>query len=72
MHGYTFEVCVTVHAALRLFIMQVLQSIAYSGQSLAVPPLFWPVYCMKIAGHVELLSGPNVYSVYCAPIQSRT
>ena len=32
---------------------------------LAVPPLFWPVYCIKIGGRVALLSGPSVYLVFC-------
>ena len=36
---------------------------------LAIPPLFWPVNCIKIGGHVALsggrvLSGPTVYSLY--------
>ena len=25
-----------------------------------VPPLFWPVNCIKIEGHVALLSGPAI------------
>ena len=29
---------------------------------LAVPLLLWPVNCIKIGGHVALLSGPTVYS----------
>ena len=34
------------------------QSIAFSGQNaiLAIPPLVWPVNCIKIGGHVALLS----------------
>ena len=51
------------------------QSIAFSGQwkrwtgysaiELAIPPLFWPVNCIKIGGHVALLSDPTVYSLCC-------
>ena len=28
-------------------------------------PLFWPVNCIKIGGHVALLSDPTVYCPYC-------
>ena len=56
----TFEVCVLAHVALRMFIMQVLASqlhfLANRNAELAVPPLFWPVNCIKIGGHVALLS----------------
>ena len=49
--------------------MQVLASqwpfLANRNAELAVPPLFWPVNCIKIGGHVALLSGPTVYSLYC-------
>ena len=66
----TFEVCVPTHVSLRMFIMQVLASqlpfLANRNAELAVPPLFWPVNCIKIGGHVALLSGPTVYSLYCA------
>ena len=52
-----------------MFIMQVLASqlpsLANRNAELAVPPLFWPVNCIKIGGHVVLLSGPTVYSLYC-------
>ena len=58
-----FEVCV------RMFIMQVLASqlpfLTNTNAELAVPPLFWPVNCIKIEGHVAHLSGPTVYSLYC-------
>ena len=30
-----------------------------------VPPLFWPVNCIKIQGHVALLSDSTAYSPYC-------
>ena len=50
--------------------MQVLASqlhfLANRNAGLAIPPLFWPVNCIKIWGHVALLSGPTVYSLYCA------
>ena len=65
----TFEVCVSTHVSLRMFIMQVLASqlpfLANRNAELAVPPLFWPVNCIKIGGHVALLSGPTVYTLYC-------
>ena len=65
-----FEVCVSTHVSLRMFIMQVLASqlpsLANRNAELAVPPLFWPVNCIKIGGHVALLSGATVYSLYCA------
>ena len=61
----TFEVCVSTHVALRMFIMQVLASqlpfLANRNAEQAVPPLFWPVNCIKIGRHVALLSGPSVY-----------
>ena len=48
--------------------MQVLASqlpfLANRNAELAVPPLFWPVNCIKIGGHVALLSGPTVYTLY--------
>ena len=41
------------------------QSIAFflanRNDELAVPPLFWPVNCIKIGGHVALLGGPTLY-----------
>ena len=52
-----------------MFIMQVLASplhfLANRDAELAIPPLFWPVNCIKIGGHVALLSDPTVYSLYC-------
>ena len=52
-----------------MFIMQVLASqlhfLANKNAELAIPPLFWPVNCIKIEGHVALLSDPIVYSLYC-------
>ena len=52
-----------------MFIMQVLASqlpfLANRNAELAVPPLFWPDTCIKIGGHVALLSGPTVYTLYC-------
>ena len=52
-----------------MFIMQVLASqlhfLANKNAELAIPPLFWPVNCIKIGGHVALLSDPTVYSLYC-------
>ena len=65
----TFEVCVSTHVSLRMFIIQVLASqlpfLANRNAELAVPPLFWPDTCIKIGGHVALLSGPTVYTLYC-------
>ena len=58
-----------MHMALRVFTMEVLASqlhfLVNRNTELAVPPLFWPVYCIKIGGHVALLSGPSVYLVFC-------
>ena len=31
----------------------------------AIPPLFWPVNCIKSGGHVALLSDPTVNCLYC-------
>ena len=49
--------------------MQVLASqlhfLANRNGELAIPPLFWPVNCIKIGRHVALLSDPTVYSLYC-------
>ena len=68
----TFEVCVSTHVSLRMFIMQALASqlsfLANRNAELAVPPLLWPVNCIKIGGHVALLCGPTVYSLYCDSI----
>ena len=54
--------------------MQVLASqlhfLANKNAELAIPPLFWPVNCIKIGGHVALLSDPTVYSLYCAYVAS--
>ena len=51
--------------------MQVLASqshfVAIRNAELAVQPLFWHVNYIKIEGHVALLSGPTVYSLYCGP-----
>ena len=53
-----------------MFIMQVMASqlpfLANRNAELAVPPLFWPDTCIKIGGHVALLSGPTVYTLYYA------
>ena len=71
-----FEVCVSTHVSLRMFIMQVLASqlpfLANRNAELAVPPLFWPDNCIKIGGHVVLLSGPTVYTLYCASTNSQS
>ena len=65
-----FEVFVSMHVALRMFIIQVLASqlhfLANKNAELAIPPLFWPVNCIKIGRHVALLSDPIVYSLYWA------
>ena len=74
----TFEVCVSTHVSLRMFIISLcrfwsgnilasqLPFLANRNAELAVPPLVWPVNCIKIGGHVVLLSGPTVYTLYCA------
>ena len=55
-----------------MFIMQVLTSqlhfLGNKNAELGITLLFWPVNCIKIGGHVALLSDPTVYSlyVYCA------
>ena len=65
-----FEVFASMHVALRMFIIQVLASqlhfLANKNAELAIPPLFWPVNCIKIGRHVALLSDPIVYSLYWA------
>ena len=52
-----------------MFIMQVLASqlhfLANRNAGLANPLLLWPVNCIKIGGHVALLSGPTFHSLYC-------
>ena len=49
-----------------MFIMQVLASqlhfLANGNAEMAIPPLFWPVNCIKIGGHVALLSDHTVNS----------
>ena len=46
------------------YLLSVIQtSIAIA--ELAVPPLLWPLNCLKIRGHVVLLSGPSGYSLLC-------
>ena len=40
--------------------------LANKNAELAISPLFWPVNCIKIGGHVALLSDPTVHSLYCA------
>ena len=56
-----------------MFVMQVMASqvhfLANKNAELANPPLFWPVNCIKIGGHVALLSDPTVYSLYCVIIE---
>ena len=50
----TSEVFVPTHAALRMFIMQVLANqmhfLTNRNAGLAIPPLFWPVNCIKMGG----------------------
>ena len=69
----TFEVYVRTHVALRMFIMQVLTRqlhfLASRNAGMAIPPLFWPVNCIKIGGHVALLSVPTVHSLHCVAIK---
>ena len=53
----TFEVCVSTHVSLRMFIMQVLASqlpfLANRNAELAVPPLFWPDTCISLYACTE-------------------
>ena len=50
--------------------MQVLASqllfLANRNAGLAISPLFWPINCIKIGGHVARLSDPTVNCLYCA------
>ena len=66
----TFEVCVPTHVSLPMFIMQVLASqfafLANRTAEHTVSPLFWPFNCIKIGGHVALLSNPTLYYLYHA------
>ena len=63
----TFEVSVSTHVSLRMFIMQVLASqlhfLANSHAELAVPPLR-----NNKGTYVALLSSLTVYTLYCAKI----
>ena len=63
----TFEVCVPTHVALRILNIKVLASqwhfLADRNAELAVPPLLWPVICIKIGGNVALLNGLTAYSL---------
>ena len=58
-----------MHVALRIFIRQVLASqllfLANRNAGQVILPLFWPVNCIKIGGHVALLSDPTVNCLYC-------
>ena len=47
------------------FLASQLHFLANKNAELAIQPLFWPVNCIKIGGHVALLSDPTVYSLYC-------
>ena len=53
--------------------MQVLASrllfLANRNAGQAIPPLFWPVNCIKIGGRVALLSDPTVNCLYCGSAQ---
>ena len=40
------------------------QVLANRNAELAVPPLFWPVNCIKIGGHVALLSCLSIYFLF--------
>ena len=41
-----------------------LHFLANRNAGLAIPPLFWPVNCIKRGEHVALLSGHTVFSLY--------
>ena len=43
--------------------------LANRNAELAVPPLFWPVNCIKIGAHVALLSGTTVYLLYSSALK---
>ncbi len=70
-----FEVCALTHIVLRMFITQVLASqlhfLANRNAKLAVPPLFRSVNCIKIRGHVALLSCPSIYFLFYGNMQQR-
>ena len=55
-----------MHVHCRQVLASQLPFLANKNAELAVPPLLWPVNCIKIGGHVTLLSGPTDYSLYCA------
>ena len=65
----TFEVDVPTHVTLRIRhyagSTSQLYFLAKRNADLTVPPLLWPVNCIKTGGHVELPSGPTVQSLYC-------
>ena len=56
--------------------MQVLVSqlhfLASRHAELAIPPLFWPVTCIKIGENVALLSGPNEHIPYTVQDHTET
>ena len=61
---------VTCHYACSLcvFLASQLPFPANRNAELAFLPLFWPVNCIKIGGHVALPSGPTGYLLYCVPV----
>ena len=49
-----------------------LHFLANTNAELAIPPLFRPVNCIKIGGHVALLSDPTVYFLCCDLVKKRS
>ena len=47
------------------FLVSQLHFLTNRNAELAIPPLFWPVNCRKIWGHLALLSDLTVYSLCC-------
>ena len=54
-----------VLASQLLFLASQLLFMANRNAGLAISPLFWLVNCIKIRGHVALLSDPTVNCLYC-------
>ena len=52
----------------RMFIIQTpasqLHILANRNAALSILPIFWPVNCIKIRGHVALLSGSTLFILY--------
>ena len=67
----TFEVCPCIGHITHVHYADSGQSIAFLANrnaELDLPPLLWPVNCIKLRGHVALLSSHTVYIPYCASV----